>query len=86
MYGNTDCDPDLRPAFESFHSRVWTYLKTVDTKPARVFGLCYLDALQALHRGETTVALPKPAEARQRLVVRELERLYKEYYNAADIP
>jgi hypothetical protein len=86
MYGNSDYDSNLRPAFETFHSRVWKYLKTVDTKPALVFGLCYLDAPQALHRGETSVALPKPAERRQRFVVQELKRIYREYYNTPDIP
>jgi hypothetical protein len=66
--------------FQTFHSRVWTYLTKVDEKSARLFGLRYLDCLQAEHRGLSREPAPKPQTPTQRLVRAELDRIYQEYY------
>jgi hypothetical protein len=70
--------------FQTFHSRVWEYLKTVRSKPARLFGLYYLDVLEAVHRGET-ITVPMPKDQAQRQVKKELDHIYKEHYEKADV-
>ena len=67
-------------SFKTFHSSGWDYLIRVRDKPARLFGLRYLDFLQSHHRGVATGLSPKPATPVQRLVQVELERIYKSHY------
>ena len=66
--------------FHTFRSLVWDYLVKVRDKSARLFGLRYLECLQAQHRGEKLMGLPQPQTPAHRLVQSELDRIYGEYY------
>jgi hypothetical protein len=73
-------------AFQTFHSLVWDYLVKVHDKSARLFGLRYLECLQAQHRGEKLMGLPRPQTPAQGLVQSELDRIYQEYYARNSTP
>jgi hypothetical protein len=66
--------------FQTFHSLAWKYLTKVHLKSARLFGLRYLDRLQAERRGLESDPAPRPQTPAERLVRAELDRIYKEYY------
>jgi len=66
--------------FQTFHSRVWDYLVGIHDKRARLFGLRYLEFLQARHRGFVMAQSPKPLTPADRIVQRELLRIYREHY------
>ena len=66
--------------FHTFHSRAWEYLVGVHDKPARLFGLRYLEFLQAQRRGTLIEPHRRPETPAQRLVQVELDRIYREHY------
>jgi len=70
--------------FNTFYSSGWEYLKYVHDKPSRLFGLHYLEYLQAKRRGLKIDHAPKPATPDQRLVQQKLDHIYIQYYSAAD--
>jgi hypothetical protein len=73
-------DMNYEKGFQTFHSCVWEHLIKVQQKPARLFGLRYLDYLQAEHRGLASEPAPKPESTEERSVRTELDRIYQEYY------
>ncbi len=77
---DTDSQTCEKPFFHTFSSLVWDYLIKVRDKPARLFGLCYLDFLQDQYRGKPAGLMPAPRTPAQRLVRVELNRLYQNYY------
>ena len=66
--------------FQTFHSCVWEYLVKVQQKSARLFGLRYLDYLQAERRGLASEPAPDPESTAERSVRTDLDRIYQEYY------
>jgi len=67
--------------FQTFHSRAWEYLVKVHDRSARLFGLRYLNCVQARHHGMASGPAPKAETPAEGLVRAELDRIYQRHYD-----
>ena len=68
------------PTFRTFLSEASTYLMKLHDRSARLFGIRYMEYLQAKHRHVYPNPRPQPNSPSDRLVRMELTRLFQEHY------